>query len=155
VTGREWLADLLMVVHAGYSIFVVIGLFLVLTGTLLGWRWVRVGWFPIAHLVAILFVVARVWIGLPCPFSAAEDSLRRSNSSALSAPADCPLGSGFHDLFHRFAFRGKDPHRFARSTTVVGALVLGVFLFNRSRHRPYLSRTVAGDAVTEHSLRRG
>ena len=153
MTGRECLADLLMVAHAGYSTFVVIGLFLVLTGTLLGWRWVRVGWFPIAHLVAIFFVVARVWIGLPCPFSAAEDSLRRSNSSAFVVPADCPLGSGFHDLFHRFAFRGKDPQRFARSTTVVGALVFGVFLFNRSRQKPYRTRKTTGDAVTEHSLR--
>ncbi len=155
MTGRECLADLLMVVHAGYSIFVVIGFFLVLTGTLMGWRWVRAGWFPIAHLVAILFVVVRVWISMPCPFSAAEDSLRRSNSSALSTPPACPLGSAFHDLFHRFAFRGKDPHRFARSTRVVGALVCGVFLFNRSRQRPYLSRKTGGDPITERSLHQG
>ena len=119
-----------MLAHAGYSLFVVWGLVIVIAGMLLRWtgRWFR--WFRLSHLVATFFVVVRVWTAWPCPFSAAEDRLRRNDVDVVSTP--CPFGTRFHEVFHHFAFRGKDPRRFARSTTWFGAAVLAVFLLSRA-----------------------
>jgi len=88
----------------------------------LGWKWTRHKWFLRTHLAATLFVVARVWIGLPCPLSAAENRLR------LEVSSPCLFGQPMHDGLHRLAFRGKDPQGFATATTVFGAFVLAAFV---------------------------
>lgn len=121
-TLYEFLADLLMLAHALYSIFVFFGLALILAGMILGWKWTRRRWFRVLHLSATMFVVARVWIGVACPFSAAEDGLRRNTTGY------CFLGSPFHETLHRLAFRGNEPRRFAWSATFFGALVAGTFV---------------------------
>jgi hypothetical protein len=127
----ELLADLVLIVHAAFSLFVVLGLLFILTGMILGWGWTN-GWrFRTLHLSATLIVVARVWLGVPCPFSTAEDSLRSQ------AAVPCVFGPSFHDLLRHLAFRGNDPQRFTRSTTVVGIVVAATFVLNlRLRRRP-------------------
>ncbi len=128
MTGFEFLADLAMLAHAVFSVFVVLGFVLIAVGTVLGWQWTARKWFPRIHLAATLFVVVRSWVGLPCPFSAGEDNLRYHTA------AICPLGNRVHEALHRLAFRGKDPHRFAQSTVLFGSLVLATFVLNH-RHR--------------------
>ncbi len=125
----EAIADLLMVVHAFYSVFVVFGFVLVLTGMILGWRWIHHRDFRVIHLIATILVVTRVWLGFPCPFSAAEDALRSKTV------VDCPLGERFHQALHGFAFRGKDPHRFAVSPSVFAGFVAVAFVLNGFRSR--------------------
>src|SRR5437867_13361458 len=102
----EFLADLLMMSHACFSLFLIGGLVLILTGMILGWRWTRHRWFRVLHLAAALVLVARAWTGIPCPFSAGEDALRTPMAGK------CFLGSAFHESFHRLAFRGNDPRQF-------------------------------------------
>jgi hypothetical protein len=130
MTSREFLADLLMLAHAGYSLFVVWGLVLVFIGMVFGWNGAWFRRIRVVHLVATLFVVVRVWTAWACPFSAAEDRLRRDGLDH-EPPTMCPLGNRFHEVFHRFAFRGKDPGRFARSTTWFGGAVLAVFVLTK------------------------
>lgn len=75
---RLLLADLILVVHFAFVVFVVAGLPLVWTGAALGWRWVRNRTFRIAHLAAILFVSAEAAAGIWCPLTLWEDALRGS-----------------------------------------------------------------------------
>src|SRR5688572_30810333 len=75
-------ADLLVVLHASYVVFVVAGLMAILCGVLAGWRWVRNFWFRGLHLAAILVVVGEAWCGVPCPLTTWEHWLRRAAGQA-------------------------------------------------------------------------
>jgi hypothetical protein len=125
----ELFADLMMVIHAAFSLFVVVGLVFIVTGLILGWSWIDDARFRVLHLVATLIVVIRLWLGIPCPFSAAEDQLRSQTSTS------CALSPDLHNAFHRLAFRGNDPRGFARSTTTVGLVVAATFAWNFRRRR--------------------
>ena len=70
------LADAVLVVHVAVAAFVVVGLVLVVAGNLRGWRWVNGVGFRVAHLAAILVVVAEAWLGLVCPLTTLEMWLR-------------------------------------------------------------------------------
>lgn len=72
----QLLADVVMVVHLAIVVFVVGGLVVVVVGNWLGWRWVNLGWFRLAHLAAIVIVVAESWFGVVCPLTSLEMSLR-------------------------------------------------------------------------------
>src|SRR5688572_24415453 len=63
------LADAVALLHAGYALFVVVGL-------VFRWRWVRNFWFRLAHLLAIAAVGAEAVLGVVCPFTTLENSLR-------------------------------------------------------------------------------
>jgi hypothetical protein len=70
------LADLVLVAHALFVGFVVIGFGLTLLGLARGWRWVRRPAFRYAHLAAIGVVVLQVWFSLECPLTTLESALR-------------------------------------------------------------------------------
>lgn len=69
-------ADLILLVHFAFVLFVVGGLALIWTGAGLGWRWVRNLRFRVAHLAAILFVASEALAGIWCPLTVWEDRLR-------------------------------------------------------------------------------
>ncbi|MFQ5734165.1 MAG: DUF2784 domain-containing protein [Planctomycetaceae bacterium] len=69
-------ADLIVLLHAGFALFVVIGLVLILLGAARGWSWVRNIWFRGVHLIAIGTVVGESWFGIPCPLTVWERRLR-------------------------------------------------------------------------------
>lgn len=73
---RLLLADLILLTHFAFVLFVVLGLPAVWIGAALGWRWVRNFWFRLAHLAAIVFVAAEALIGVACPLTEWEDMLR-------------------------------------------------------------------------------
>jgi len=60
------LADLVVIVHVAFILFVAVG-------GLLAWRWPRVFW---AHLPAALYAGAIVTIGFDCPLTPLEKHLR-------------------------------------------------------------------------------
>lgn len=70
------LADLILIVHFCFVLFVVCGLFLILLGAMRSWRWVRNFWFRITHLAAMLFVAGESVAGMVCPLTVWEDALR-------------------------------------------------------------------------------
>jgi hypothetical protein len=76
------LADALRLLHAGFVVFVVGGLVLVLVGGGAGWAWVRNRAFRWAHLAAIGVVVAQSWLGMVCPLTRWENDLRRAAGEA-------------------------------------------------------------------------
>lgn len=71
-----WLADLILVLHAVFIVFVVGGQILILAGWWHDWSWPRHRWFRLLHLLAIGVVMLQAWIGLACPLTTLEDFLR-------------------------------------------------------------------------------
>jgi hypothetical protein len=70
------LADLVLVMHAAFVAFVVIGLVLIWVGRFRGWAFVRNVWFRAAHLAAMGVVAAESLAGLVCPLTTWENRLR-------------------------------------------------------------------------------
>ena len=70
------LADLILVIHFAFVLFVVSGLALIWIGAASSWQWVRNFWFRVAHLAAIVFVAGEALIGVWCPLTVWEDALR-------------------------------------------------------------------------------
>lgn len=75
-------ADLVLAVHAAFVAFVVFGLVLILLGKALSWSWVRNRAFRLAHLAAIVVVASQAWLGVVCPLTTLEMSLRRRAGAA-------------------------------------------------------------------------
>jgi len=69
-------ADTVLLIHALFVAFVILGLLLVLVGGLLHWPWVRNRRFRIAHLVAIGVVALQSWFSIICPLTLWEMNLR-------------------------------------------------------------------------------
>ncbi len=76
------LADLILVIHFLFVLFVVGSLPLIWIGAWMGWDFVRNLRFRLAHLGAILFVVGESLLGMACPLTVWEDSLRRTASNS-------------------------------------------------------------------------
>jgi hypothetical protein len=77
------LSDLVLLLHASFVVFVVLGLVLVFWGRIRSWRWVRNPWFRWVHLLAIGIVVAQTWLGMLCPLTILENVLRRQAGDAV------------------------------------------------------------------------
>jgi hypothetical protein len=70
------LADVVLLLHAFFVVFVVSALLLIIVGGYRQWSWVRNWWFRVVHLASIAFVVAQSWAGLLCPLTTFEIWLR-------------------------------------------------------------------------------
>ncbi len=70
------LADVVLVVHFLFVVFVVGGLAVIWLGAWCRWEWTRKPWFRWVHLAAILFVACTSLFGVLCPLTVLEDHLR-------------------------------------------------------------------------------
>ncbi len=70
------LADALTVVHLGFMAYAVFGQLLILVGIAFRWRWIRNPWFRWTHMSAIVLVAIEAVLGIRCPLTDWEDSLR-------------------------------------------------------------------------------
>jgi hypothetical protein len=69
-------ADIIAIIHLGYVVFVILGFVLIVMGIVLKWQWIRNLWFRIAHLAAIAGVALEAILGINCPLTVLEFSLR-------------------------------------------------------------------------------
>lgn len=129
VTGPHYtrwmafLADLVLVVHVSFIVFVITGLLLTVAGGLAGWRWVHFPWFRIAHLAAIVVVVVQAWFGIECPLTTLENELRVAGGQVPYSE------NGFiADWLHRYFFFQAEPWVFAVIYTAFGLLVVGTLV---------------------------
>lgn len=74
-------ADLILIGHLLFVLFVTGGLAAIWVGAALGWRWVRNPWFRLTHLLAILLVAAESLAGIACPLTVWEEVLRQGEAS--------------------------------------------------------------------------
>ena len=76
------LADLILIIHCAFVLFVTGGLLFIWVGAAAGWRWVRDLRFRTAHLAAICFVALEAVSGMMCPLTEWEDALRGAPAEA-------------------------------------------------------------------------
>jgi len=72
----SFIADLILLIHFSYVLFVVLGLVVIWLGFFLHWAFVRNFWFRLVHLLAIGYVVAEALGGVICPLTIWENQLR-------------------------------------------------------------------------------
>ncbi|MGH7198970.1 MAG: DUF2784 domain-containing protein [Planctomycetaceae bacterium] len=122
-------ADAVVVLHAAYVTFIVLGLIAILLGTWRGWGWVRKRWFRLAHLAMILIVVAEAWLGLTCPLTIWEKDLRRL------AGEEVYHGDFIAAAVHDVLFFDLPPWVFTAIYTLFGLTVLATWIFAPPRWR--------------------
>ena len=71
------LANLVLLIHVSFVVFVVVAVPLILLGGVRGWKWVRVPWLRGLHLAGICIVAAQSWAGVICPLTTLEMWLRK------------------------------------------------------------------------------
>ena len=81
------LADAVVIFHAAYVAFVVVGFAAIVVGAIAGARWTRSFALRAAHLAAILLVCVEVTIGEVCPLTTLENLLRL-RAGAVAYPRD-------------------------------------------------------------------
>ena len=121
-------ADLILVTHALFVAFVVLGLAAILLGKYWRWGWVRNRWFRAIHLLAIGLVVSESWLGMICPLTEWENRSREAaGGSAYASPF---IQHWLHEiLFYDFA-----PWIFTAAYTMFGILVLIAWLLVPPEH---------------------
>jgi len=129
------LADLVLVAHALFVGFVVLGFALILLGLARGWSWVRSPAFRYAHLAAIGVVVVQAWFGLECPLTTLESALR-------DRAGEAGYGTSFIQYWlYRLLYYRSATWVFTALYTAFGAAVALVWWFappvrrQPSRHR--------------------
>ena len=107
------LADAILVLHAGFVLFVVLGLPATWIGIALGKPFAYNPWFRGLHLAAIGFVVIETVLGYMCPLTLWEAALRGDRS-----------GVGFIERYiHAWLFWRAPPWVFATAYAAFGLLV--------------------------------
>jgi hypothetical protein len=111
------LADLILLIHALFVAFVIIGFVLILVGFVRKWLWIRNVWFRVIHLIAIGLVVVQAWLGSSCPLTTWESQLRLASGEIGYSSSFVQHGVQ-HILFYDFA-----PWIFVMAYTIFAVLV--------------------------------
>jgi len=128
----QLLADLVLITHAGFIAFVVLGLVAILAGGVRGWRWVRNPWFRAAHLGGIVLVAVQAWLGVVCPLTTLEMFLREMAGDATYS------GTFVAHWLHRVVFFEAPAWVFAVCYTAFGLAVVAGWM--KFPPRPFRSR---------------
>lgn len=124
------LANLVLLAHALFVGFVVLGQVAILIGLLLRRDWARRRVFRFVHLACVLFVVIQSWLGADCPLTTWENALRRQ-------AGEVGYERGFIATWlQRAIFTDAEPAVFTRIYTVFGILVLATWLLAPPRRAP-------------------
>lgn len=121
------LADIALITHVAFVVFIVGGLLAILLGGLRGWNWIRNPWFRTLHLAGIGVVVVQAWLGVVCPLTTLEMALRERARDATYS------GTFAAYWLHRLIYFDAPTWVFAVSYTVFGVAVIGSWLMFRPR----------------------
>ncbi len=117
------MADMVLIAHIAFILFVVVGLFLIVAGGFRGWRWIRNLWLRLVHVAAIGVVAIESWLGITCPLTTLEIQLRRSAGQVVSG--DDFIASWLRHLF----FFQAPPWVFTLCYSAFLAVVVATWLF--------------------------
>jgi hypothetical protein len=118
------IANVISVVHAAIAMFAVVGAGAIWIGTICHWRWTGNLFFRATHFAVVTFVMLRLTLGMPCPLSVWEDSLRGGRSTGVVA---------------RLAFRGADPERFLVGCEILFGTTVVLALHDVFKRRQHLN----------------
>jgi hypothetical protein len=124
-------ADAVVIVHAGYVLFVIVGQLLILIGIALKWGWIRNALFRGTHLAAIAIVVLEAAYGITCPLTTLEKHLRREAGQVGYQ------GDFIANAVHNLLFCDCEGWIFTLSYSLFGLLVLATFALAPPRRRWY------------------
>jgi len=112
------LADLVLLLHALFVVFVIVALILTIVGGYRRWPWIRNWWFRLTHLIGIVIVVALSWVGVLCPLTSLEMWLRGQSGGVQYN------GSFIQYWLERFLFYNASEWVFVAVYTVFGLLII-------------------------------
>ena len=141
MTFYRFLADLVVVLHAIYITFVLVGMLVILLGVTRRWRWVRNFWVRSVHFLMILLVVVQALSGVICPLTLLENHLREEAGQAVYC------GSFIGHWAHELIFYNGPPWVFTLCYCLFGAGVLATLLLappERPRRRDRQRQDAAG-----------
>ncbi len=121
------LADALLFIHVLVVVFVVVGLVVIYVGKTRGWSWVRNPWFRILHVATISIVALQSWIGVICPLTTLEMSLRNQAGDTVYSDSFITHWLGV------FLYYQAPAWVFTLVYTAFGALVFASWFFVRPR----------------------
>ena len=121
------IADALLLLHVLIVVFVVAGLVVVYAGRTLAWSWVRNPWFRLLHVSAIGIVALQSWVGIICPLTTWEMSLRNKAGDAVYS------GSFILHWLESLLYYQAPALVFTVVYTAFGALVIASWFFVRPR----------------------
>ncbi|HAI70521.1 MAG TPA: DUF2784 domain-containing protein, partial [Gammaproteobacteria bacterium] len=117
------LANITLLTHAAFVLFVIVGQIVILIGWLRNWFWTRLLVFRGLHLAAIGYVVLEAWFGIVCPLTVLENHLRQLAGEATYS------SSFISDWVHYFLFYTAPTWVFTLIYSLFGSLVLLTFIF--------------------------
>ncbi len=144
MTALRLLADGVVVAHAAYVGFVVVGLVLILLGVVMRWQWVRNFWFRVIHFAMIGVVVLEALAGISCPLTLWEDALREKAGETVQE------GTFIGRLAHELLFFDVPEAAFTPIYCLVGALVLATLVFAPPRWPRGLCRGALTKSLSEN-----
>lgn len=116
--GYQLSADLVILAHVGYVLFVLLGQLAILLGAVLRWEWIRNFWFRATHFAMIAVVVFEALLGIVCPLTEWEQQLRAAGGGTVQE------GSFIGRLMHNLLFVEVSPTVLTVCYVLFGLLVL-------------------------------
>ncbi len=118
-------ADIVLIAHLLFVLFIVGSLPVIWVGAYLKQSFVRNPWFRYLHLAAILFVVAESLLGIVCPLTTLENTLRQveTNSSFIQY------------WVHKILFYRFPEYVFTLIYIAFASLVVVTFIWVPPKHR--------------------
>ena len=110
------LADIVVLLHLGFILFVSLG-------SLVLWRWPRLAW---VHVPALLYAIAILTVGFTCPLTPLEKWLRRRGDGVA-------YEGGFVDRYVEDVVYPDERTAALRALAAVAVVVGYVLLVTRSR----------------------
>jgi hypothetical protein len=133
-------ADMILVLHAAFIAFVLFGLVLIWVGYARKWHWTQTWTLRLIHLAAIGFVILQAYLGIVCPLTTLENSLR------LRAGQDAYTEAGFIEYWlHRAVFWHAPAWVFTVAYTAFGLLVIGTLILLPPRRRLLVPSPLQGE----------
>lgn len=123
------IADLILVVHFAFIVFVAGGQACILLGYFRNWRWVRNFTFRICHLLAIAIVIAQAWASRICPLTLWENALREAAGERLYS------GTFIAHWVGKLVYHDAPPWIFTAVYSAFGTLVLLSWFWIRPERR--------------------
>ncbi|MBY0399998.1 DUF2784 domain-containing protein [Myxococcota bacterium] len=123
------LADLVLVLHVAFVLFVIGGLVAVWIGDRLRWRFPRRLDFRLVHLGSIAIVVAESWLGIACPLTVLERTLRAQAGGSTHGEGGSFIGSALS----RFLYFEAPEWVFTCAYTAFGLAVLATWWWKPPR----------------------
>jgi hypothetical protein len=124
VSRYALLADLIVIIHFLYVIFAVGGQVIIMVGWVYRWQFIRQPIFRIAHLIAVAFVALEAVIGMMCPLTVWEYSIRHLAGQSINRDL-----SFIARLVRMIIFYDFPPWVFTVMHITFGVLVILTFIF--------------------------